>query len=157
MIDQTVFVTPRLVQMPPQQVAVLESFGDPALVANRTVRKLYKEVAAAGIVPSRLRARWLNAHRVPRARWEVRWAVPVPDGVEQIELAHVRLETWYGRPAVEVLHIGALASAGETVARLRRFAHDQGFVIAGPHEEEYLTAPGVEPERTVFRFEVREH
>jgi hypothetical protein len=99
----------------------------------------------------------LNAHRVPKERWEARWAVPVPDDVEQVDLAHVRLETWYGRPVVEVLHFGPLSSAGETVGRLRRFAHDQGYVIAGPLEEEYLTPPGIEPERTIFRFEVREH
>lgn len=145
---------PRIAEPPRRTMAVLECYGDPALVGNRTVRKLFKEVSAAGYTPTGLRSRWLNAHQAPKERWIARWAVPVPDDAEAP--AHVPLEAWYGNRVVEVVHVGPYAEATETIQRLREFAHDAGYVIAGPHEEEYLTPPGVEPERTIFRFEVRE-
>jgi hypothetical protein len=48
---------PGIVELPTQRMAVLESFSDPALVGNPTVRKLFAEVAPVGAPPAGLRAR----------------------------------------------------------------------------------------------------
>ena len=139
---------PALRELPTQHVAVLESFGDPAEVAPDVVPRLYAAVGA----PAPLRARWPNAHLAPRNEWIGLWALPIADTVTELEGALV--EDWeYGQVA-EIVHEGPYETEQESVAKLLAFAAEQGLELVGPHEEEYLTPPGADPQRTLIRYRV---
>lgn len=59
---------------------------------------------------------------------------------------------------VELLHRGAFADEGPSLARLHGFAGDRGLVPTGLHVEVYLTDPGHTPDaelRTLLRVPVR--
>jgi hypothetical protein len=75
-----------------------------------------------------------------------------------VPAAHdVRLVTFEEGPAAQVLHVGAYASEGPTIARLHDFIREQGLTFDGhrhKHHESYLgdprrTAPG--QLRTIIR------
>ena len=59
----------------------------------------------------------------------------------------------YGQVA-EIVHEGPYETEEETVATLRKFVAANGLELARLHEEEYLTPPGVEPQRTLIRYRV---
>jgi hypothetical protein len=147
---------PRVVDRAAQRMAVLETIGDPDKVGPRAVGALYGAVVQLGLKSGALRARWPNAATHPKAEWIARWALPVPDHTPELG-DEIVLETWYGRPTAEVVHVGAFNDTEvTTVKRLHRFIHDCGYEIVGPPEEEYLTQPGDEPQRTAIRFEIRQ-
>ena len=103
-----------------------------------------------------LRARWPNACDHPRDEWIARWALPVPDHTPELG-SGITLETWYGQPSAEVVYQGSLGDEQiQAVKRLQRFVFDCGYEIAGDAEEEYLTRPGVEPQRTIVRYPIRQ-
>jgi hypothetical protein len=155
MSQQVVTAAPRLVERPPQRMAVIETVGDPDAVGGRAVGALYGAVAQLGLKSGSLCARWPNASSAPRNEWVARWALPVPDHTPELG-GGIVLETWYGRLTAEIVHVGSFDDAEiETVKRLHQFIHDCGYEVAGPPEEEYLTRPGVEPRRTAIRFEIR--
>jgi effector-binding domain-containing protein len=80
----------------------------------------------------------------------------VPDHTPDLESGIV-LETWYGGLTAEIVHEGPFGDEEiATVNRLHRFIFDCGYEIDGPPEEEYLTQPGDEPQRTAIRFEIRQ-
>ena len=141
-------LAPYLTERPTHRVAVLESRGDPAKVAPDIVPRLYAAVGA----PAPLRARWPNAHLAPKDEWIGLWALPVADNVTEVE--GVLIEEWeYGQVA-EIVHEGPFETEHESVAKLQAFVAEQGLELAGPHEEEYLTPPGVAPQRTLIRYSV---
>ncbi len=139
---------PQLRELPDQHMAVLESFGDPAEVAPDVVPRLY----AAARTPAPLRARWPNAQLAPKDEWIGRWALPIADGVTELEGALV--EDWEYGQVVEIVHEGPYETEHESVAKLQAFAAEQGLELVGPHEEEYLTPPGADPQRTLVRYRV---
>jgi effector-binding domain-containing protein len=154
MLKQHIPAAPRIVERPPQRMAVIETVGDPDEVGGRAVGALYGAIAQLGLESGPLCARWPNAARAPKSEWVARWALPVPDHTPELGSGIV-LETWYGRPTAEVVHEGAFGNSEVvTVKRLHRFIHDCGYEIVGPPEEEYLTKPGEEPKRTAIRFEI---
>jgi hypothetical protein len=156
MLEQHVLAAPRIVDLPPQRMAVLETVGDPDEVGGRAVGALYGAIAQLGLRSGALRARWPNAFAHPKSQWIARWALPVPDHTPELG-AGIVLETWYGRPAAEIVHEGPFDDDEvAAVKRLHRFIDDCGYEIAGPAEEEYLTQPGDEPQRTAIRFEIRQ-
>ena len=156
MIEERVIAAPRVVDRPPERMAVLETVGDPAVVGARAVGALYGAIAQLGLRSGALRARWPNACSVPKDEWTARWALPVPDQTPELG-SGIELETWYGRPVAEILHVGPFGAAMvETVKRLHRFVADSGYEIVSPAEEEYLTQPGEEPQRTVVRYEIHQ-
>ena len=147
-LEEEAMTTPHLRELPTQHMAVLESRGDPAEVALDVVPRLY----AAARTPAPLRARWPNAHLVPKDEWIGRWALPIADGVTELEGALV--EDWeYGQVA-EIVHEGPYETEPESVAKLQAFVTEQGLQLVGPHEEEYLTPPEAVPQRTLIRYRV---
>ncbi len=141
-------LAPRLRELPTQHMAVLESFGDPAEVAPDVVPRLY----AAVRVPAPLRVRWPNAHLVPKDEWIGLWALPIADGVTEIEGALI--QDWeYGQVA-EIVHEGPYETEAESVVKLQEFVAEHDLELVGPHEEEYLTPPGAVPQRTLIRYRV---
>lgn len=149
-----------------RRVALARSVGEPADAARTVVPALYRAVYALKMRRKReghdfkveaLRARWPNAHHAPRAEWQGEWAIPVPDDVEELPPSDESLElaTWEYGPCAEILHEGPYSTEGESVRRLLALVEELGYELAGPHEEEYLSPPGAERQRTVIRYEVR--
>lgn len=60
----------------------------------------------------------------------------------------------YGTVA-QILHVGEYADEEPTIQRLHAFITEQGYEIAGPHEEEYLSRPGARQQKTMIRYQVR--
>ncbi len=139
---------PHLNELPTQRLAVMESRGDPGLVAPELVPRLYAAVGA----PALLRARWPNAHHALKHEWIGLWALPIADGVTEIE--GVRIEEWEYGQVVEIVHEGPYETEHESIAKLRTFVAEQGLELVGPHEEEYLTPPGAVPQQTLIRYRV---
>jgi hypothetical protein len=156
MLKHEVQAAPRIVERPPERMAVLETVGDPTVVGSRAAGALYGAVAQLGLRSGALRARWPNASTAPRDKWVARWALPVPDHTPELG-GGIALETWYGHPVAEVLHEGEYGNAEvATIKRLHAFIADCGYEVAGPAEEEYVTLPGEEPQRTIIRYEIHQ-
>jgi len=51
------------------------------------------------------------------------------------------LETWNYGTVAQILHVGPYSEEEPTVKRLHEFITENGYEIAGIHEEEYLTPP----------------
>ncbi len=68
---------------------------------------------------------------------------------------------WRYGTVAEILHVGSYATETPTIERLHQFIADQGYEIAGPHEEEYLKGPGMwgvkeKDYLTIIRYQVRQ-
>ena len=160
---------PELVEMPPRKMAVVTSKGDPNLVGEHVFKPLYgsvftlkfdlekRRVETFKVEPPR--ARWPDAHLVPKDQWTAHWALPVPDDTEVLPekepATPVRLETWDYGTVAQILHVGPYSEEGPTVALLHKFIDESGYEIAGCHEEEYLTRPDSKVVKTIIRYQVR--
>ncbi|HUK20316.1 MAG TPA: hypothetical protein VLV45_02025 [Gemmatimonadales bacterium] len=159
---------PHLVERPSQTMAVIYTQGEPRSSADRALPALYSAVYHLRSVLKRegrafkidhLRARWPDAHRVPRERWTAIWGLPIPADVKEIIARKagfsVLREVWdYGLVA-EILHVGPYASEGDSVRALHAFIAEQGYETSGPHEEEYLTARRARTQQTLIRYPIR--
>ena len=70
----------------------------------------------------------------------------------------IRLEAFREGPCVQILHIGPYSEEGPTIEKLRQFAAENGYALAGEHHEIYFSDPRrVKPEkwRTIVRLPVR--
>jgi len=145
----------RIADRPRERMAVVETVGDPDEVGPRAVGSLYGAIAQLGLRSGSLRARWPNATDHPKDEWVARWALPVPDHTPELGPG-IEVETWYGHLVAEITHEGPFGDAEvQAVRQLHRFINDCGYEIAGDAEEEYLTQPGEEPQRTIIRYEIR--
>ncbi len=154
---------PRITNMPSQKMLVAESKGDPNVVAQAAFSKLFGaffRLPGARMAPPR--ARWPNLASDPKSEWIGLYALPLPDTVTELPagVGGVRIEEWEYGDVAEILHIGPYSEEIPTIERLHAFIQDQGYVIAGPHEEEYLKAPGmgsIPPEEylTIIRYPVK--
>ena len=156
MLTKHTIAAPRIVDRPRERMAVVETVGDPDVVGSRAVGSLYGAITQLGLKSGSLRARWPNASESPREEWVARWALPVPDHTPELGCG-ITLETWYGHLVAEILYEGPFGEAQvQEIKRLHRFIFDCGYEIAGDAEEEYLTRPGEEPQRTIVRYEIRQ-
>ena len=73
----------------------------------------------------------------------------LPQKVAGIE---VKLETCDYGTIAQILHLGPYDQEGPTVESLHQFVEDNGYEIAGAHEEEYLTSPGAKVIKTIIRY-----
>ena len=67
----------------------------------------------------------------------------------------VVVETWEYGTVAQALHLGEYADEAPKIERLHAFIAEQGYEIAGPHEEEYLSRPGAKVMKTIVRSQVR--
>jgi hypothetical protein len=159
---------PRLVELPAQSVAVVHTLGEPRAAANSALPALYAAVyhvrsllkrEGRGFKIEHLRARWPDAHLVPKEHWHAAWALPVPEGGEPIPQrkpgVSVEREQWEYGTVAEIVHVGSYEDEGASVRRLHAFIAEQGYEVAGPHEEEYLTTRRARVQRTLIRYPVR--
>ena len=96
---------------------------------------------------------------MPRDQWEAAWAIPIPEDVDEVAQkvpeTPVVVETWEYGPVAQVLHLGEYSEEEPNIRRLHAFIEEQGFEIAGPHEEEYLSLPGAKQMKTIIRTQVQ--
>jgi hypothetical protein len=154
---------PRIVPKPNQKMLVVESRGDPNEVGGAAFSKLFGnffKIPGARMAPPR--ARWLNLPTDPKAEWVGLYALPLPDSATELPAGAegVRIETWEYGEVAEILHIGPYSEEEPTIERLHQFIITQGYEIVGPHEEEYLKAPGmgnIPPSeyQTIIRYQVK--
>jgi hypothetical protein len=159
---------PVLLELPPQRMAVVTTQGDPNEVGEAVFPALYGALYALKFQLKKegrdfkvgaLRARWPDAHLVPKDQWTGVWGLPLPEGVAEVPAkvpgVAVTVETWEYGTVAQILHLGPYTTEAPTVQRLHEFIAASGYEIAGTHEEEYLTRPGAKVQKTLIRYPVR--
>lgn len=159
---------PQILMMPSQKMAVVYTKGDPNKVATESVSALYGSVytlkfdlkkKGTEFKVTGFRARWPDAHLVPKNEWLGIWGLPVPENTTSLPQKkpgiEVKLEQWdYGMVA-QILHIGLYSAEGPAIEQLHKFIEESGYEIAGVHEEEYLTSPRAKVQKTIIRYPIR--
>jgi hypothetical protein len=103
---------------------------------------------------------WPDAHLKPKSKWTGIWNVAVSDFVKPKDLLQkdptirVSMKTYPAATVAQILHIGPYSQEKPSIVQLHAFIKEQGYVIAGPHEESYLTRPGPKA-KTIIRYVVR--
>ncbi|HET9014098.1 MAG TPA: GyrI-like domain-containing protein [Thermomicrobiaceae bacterium] len=159
---------PHVREMATQHMAVVRTVGDPTVVAHSAIQALYGAVYALKFARKQagrdftvgpLRARWPDASTEPPGEWHGVWALPIPDDVDAVASRDpgipIAVEDWEYGTVAEILHLGSYADEPASIDRLHAFIAAQGYAIAGPHEEEYLSMPGATVQRTLLRYRVR--
>lgn len=159
---------PQILEMPSQKMAVIYTKGDPNKVSPEFLPALYSsvyglkfELKKKGIEfkVDKLRAKWPNAHLVPKDEWIGIWGLPIPEDTtslpQKVRGIEVKIERWDYGTVAQVLHIGPYSEEQPTVEGLHKFIADNGYAIAGVHEEEYLTKPDAKVQKTIIRYPIR--
>lgn len=153
---------PRITTMPlKQNMLVVEAKGDPNVIGKDVFPLLFKTFfSLKGVKMAPPRARWANLLSTPKNEWVGLYALPLPDHVKELPSAveGVRIEHWNYGEVAEILHVGSYSEEAPTIEKLHRFIEEKGYKIAGPHEEEYLKAPGMGAKpseyKTIIRYQV---
>ena len=155
-----------------QKMVVVEAKGDPNVIGGQAfglVFQLYYRLQETpkGPLQDFPRARWPESLQAPKTEWTGLYALPVPETVTQLpphetqEGLKASLATWEYGEVAEILHLGPYNREEPTMQRLREFTREQGYVILGGHEEEYIVGPTQsgkgDPEKyvTIIRYRVR--
>jgi hypothetical protein len=160
---------PQILEMPAQTMAVVITHGDPNVVGQGVFPALYGAVyplkfalkkAGRDFKVGALRARWPDAHLVPKDQWTGIWGLPIPDDTtaltQKVPEVEVKIVRWEYGLVAQILHLGPYSTEGPTIQRLHEFIAEQGYAIAGPHEEEYLTPMTAKVQKTIIRYPIRE-
>ncbi len=161
---------PRITKMPDQKMIEVTAKGDPNVVGSTAFKLLFKTYYKVPGVSKSMnlapRARWAGDMNV-KSSWTGYYALPVPEGTASLPAIDaepgfkVQLTTWQYGDVAEILYIGPYAQETPTIQRLHQFIQQQGYEIAGYHEEEYLKGPGMffkgNPEKyqTIIRYQVK--
>jgi len=160
---------PQILEMPPQKMAVVYGKGAPDKVFPELMPALYgsvytlkfdlKKKGLPTFKVSGLRARYPDAHLVPMDEWTHIIALPIPEDTSSLPRkvpdVEVKIETWEYGTVAQILHLGAYDQEQPTIERLQRFIEDNGYEIAGAHEEEYLTSPDAKVPKTIIRYPIK--
>ena len=160
---------PQILEMPPQKMAVVYGKGTPDKVFAEVMPALYgsvytlkfdlKKKGLPTFKVSGLRARYPDAHLMPKEEWTHIIALPIPEDTtslpQKVPGIEVKVETWEYGTVAQILHLGAYDEEGPAVDRLHQFIEENGYEIAGAHEEEYLTTPDAKVPKTIIRYVVR--
>lgn len=160
---------PQILEMPPQKMAVVSAKGAPDKVFPELMPALYSSVYTLKFdlkkkgLPtfkvSGLRARYPDAHLVPKEEWTHIIAFPIPEDTtslpQKVAGTEVRIETWDYGIVAQILHLGTYDQEQPTVERLQKFIADSGYEVAGMHEEEYLTSPDAKVPKTLIRYQIK--
>ena len=114
-----------------------------------------------------LRGRWPVALDTPKDQWTGYFGMVIPDSVKTLPIfknpdsLQVGIQKWQYGLVAEILHLGPYSSEASTLKKLTDYIDQQGYTIAGEHEEEYLKGPGMfgpgNPEKymTIIRYRVK--
>lgn len=154
---------PQIRKMPERQkMLVVEKKGDPNAKAKEAFSLLFStffKLPGARMAPPR--ARWLNTLTDPRNEWVGLYALPLQDSVDSLPagVEGIKIDFWEYGEVAEILHVGGYSEETPTIERLHAFILEQGYEIAGPHEEEYLRGPESGPDSskylTIIRYRVK--
>ena len=163
--------TPQIKNLPKRKVISVTSVGDPNKVAVPYMKALYgaayyakmKVYKPKGVKMElgKLSAFWPDAHVKSKDKWTGVWGIVVPDYVSEKDIVQkdpkisVKIDVWKGGEFAEILHLGTYAGEGPTIKKLHVFINEQGYEIAGDHEEEYLTKPDSKNQKTIIRYLVK--
>jgi len=162
---------PRITKLPDQKMLEVRVAGDPKLVAGKAFSQLFKTFyqlkrTVDGLQIAAPRARWPKPESTPRNEWLGMYGMSIPPSItalpEQDSKSEVKaaITTWEYGDVAEILYIGPYSEEVPTIEKLHAFITKQGYVIAGPHEEEYLKGPGLlfkgDPKKyyTIIRYRV---
>ena len=162
---------PQISKIADRKVVTVTSTGDPNVVMEPYMKALYGGVYHAKMKVykpkgvkmelGKLSAFWPDAHLKPKAEWTGIWGVQVPEYVTEQDIVQkdpkikVSVETWKGGDCAEILHLGAYTEEAPTIKMLHDFIEKEGYKLAGPHEEEYLTSPKAKVMKTIIRYLIK--
>ena len=160
---------PQIMEMPAQKMAVVSARGAPDKVFPEVMPALYgsvftlkfdfKKKGLPTFKVSGLRARYPDAHLVPKEEWTMIIGLPIPEDTtvlpQKVGGNEVKIETWQYGTVAQILHLGPYDQENATIERLHRFTEDSGYDISGVHEEEYLTRPDTKVIKTIIRYPVK--
>ena len=160
---------PQILEMPPQKMAVVYGKGTPEKVFAELMPALYgsvytlkfdlKKKGLPTFKVSGLRARYPDAHLLPVEQWTHIIGLPIPEDTtslpQKVPGVEVKLETWQYGTVAQILHLGGYDQEQPTIERLHKFIEENGYEIAGAHEEEYLTTPDAKVPKTIIRYVVK--
>jgi len=160
---------PQILEMPPHKMAVVSGKGTPDKVFSELMPALYgsvytlkfdlKKKGLPTFKVSGLRARYPDAHLVPKEEWTHIVGLPIPEATtllpQKVPSIEVKVETWNYGTVAQILHLGPYDQEEPTINRLHQFIEENGYEIAGAHEEEYLTTPDAKVPKTLIRYLVR--
>jgi hypothetical protein len=160
---------PQIIEMPPQKMAVVRGKGTPDKVFAELMPALYgsvytlkfdlKKKGLPTFKVSGLRARYPDAHLVPKEQWTHIIGLPIPEDTtslpQKVSGIEVKIETWEYGTVGQILHIGRYDQETPNIEKLHKFIAENGYEIAGVHEEEYLTMPDAKIQKTIIRCVVR--
>lgn len=142
-----------------QKMIVVELKGDPNETSGRVISALYKtyyglDRETRGKGPAALHARWTNVvdpetdSLTPKNDWIGIFGLPVPEAIatlpekKEVTELGITLDYWEYGEVAEILHLGPYSEEDLTIGKLYNFIEDQGYKVAGAHEEVYLKGPG---------------
>ncbi|MEE8413875.1 MAG: GyrI-like domain-containing protein [Dehalococcoidales bacterium] len=160
---------PQILEMPAQKMAVVTGKGVPEKVFSELMPALYgsaytlrfdlKKRGLPVFKVSGLRARYPDVVTTSKEEWTHFIGLPVPEDTESLPQKvadiEVKLETWDYGTVAQILHIGTYAGEEVSIERLLSFVEENGYQIAGHHEEEYLTRPDAKVVKTIIRYPVK--
>ena len=160
---------PQILEMPAQKMAVVTGKGTPDKVFSETMPALYgsvytlkfdlKKRGLPTFKVSGLRTRYPDAHLVPKEEWTHIIGLPIPADTtslpQKVPGIAVEVENWEYGTIAQILHLGAYDKEAPNIERLQKFIEENGYDIAGVHEEEYLTSPDAKVPKTLIRYEIK--
>ena len=166
---KTAKTDPQILEMPSQKMAVVYAKGAPDKVFSEFLPALYgsvytlkfdlKKKGLPTFKVSGLRARYPDAHLVPKEEWTIIVGLPVPEDTtslpQKVPNIEAKIEPWQYGTVAQILHLGPYDQECPTVERLQQFIKDSGYEIAGVHEEEYLTSPDAKVIKTIIRYPIK--
>ena len=166
---KTAKTDPQILEMPSQKMAVVYAKGAPDQVFSDFLPALYgsvytlkfdlKKKGLPTFKVSGLRARYPDAHLVPKEEWTIIVGLPVPEDTtslpQKVPNIEAKIEPWQYGTVAQILHLGPYDQECPTVERLQQFIKDSGYEIAGVHEEEYLTTPDAKVIKTLIRYPIK--
>jgi hypothetical protein len=163
---------PKISTRKDQKMLVVEAKGDPNVVGGKAFGLLFRlyysmPETPKGPMQAAPRARWPIPVDAPKSTWIGAYGLPVPETVTELPPHEVQeglkasLTTWEYGEVAEILYMGPYDREEPTIKRLIDFIKEQGYVIAGDHEEEYIKGPSMygkdDPEKyvTIIRYRVK--
>ena len=160
---------PQILKMPAEKMAVVHAKGAPDKVFPEVMPALYGSVYTLkfnlkkkGIPTFKIstpRTRYPDAHLLPKEQWTHIIGLPIPEDTtslfQKVPNVEVKIETWEYGTVAQILYLGTYDHEYSTIEQLHKFIEEKGYVIAGMHEEEYLTRPDAKIPKTIIRYPIK--
>jgi hypothetical protein len=169
-IDYDKTGAPSIKTLPKQKMLLAGSRGAADKIAGDCIGSLYAvyfSMKIKNMVLAAPRARWPILPETPKGEWVGIFGIPVPEEVNVVpELKKktpvvVKLGYWEYGEVAEILHTGSYDAETPTLEKLKQYIAEKGYVISGPHEEDYIKGPGMfgkgDPKKylTLIRYQVK--